>query len=118
MHFIHYTMCFKEFLHFNALFFKKLIFFFRFSIDRTCCSIDQNCNKNFGFDSALLDWYSIDARPIKTEKFSVFKYLTNLFFFMHHLCLGFTCISLFLYLSCSFAVISHIVFTHNMHTLY
>ena len=36
---------------------------------------------------------------------------------MHHLCLGFTCIALFLYPSCSFAVISLIVFTHNMHTL-
>ena len=36
---------------------------------------------------------------------------------MHHLCLGFTCIALFLYPSCSFAVIFLIVFTHNMHTL-
>ena len=36
---------------------------------------------------------------------------------MHHLCLGFTCIALFLYPSCSFAVISLIVFTHNMYTL-
>ena len=36
---------------------------------------------------------------------------------MHHLCLGFTCTALFLYPSCSFAVISLIVFTHNMHTL-
>ena len=36
---------------------------------------------------------------------------------MHHLCLGFTCIALFLYPSCNFAVISLIVFTHNMHTL-
>ena len=64
--------------------------FSRFSINRTCCSIDQNCNKNFG--------------------------LTK-FFFMHHLCLGFTCIALFLYPSYSFAVISLIVFAHNMHTL-
>ena len=39
------------------------------------------------------------------------------FFFMHHLCLGFTYIALFLYTSCSFAIISLIVFTHNMHTL-
>ena len=43
---------------------------------------------------------------------------SNLFFFMHHLCLGFTCIALFLYPSCNFAIISLIVFTHNMHTLY
>ena len=50
------------------------------------------------------------------EKFSVSMFLTN-FFFMHHLCLGFTCIALFLYPSCNFAVIFLIVFTHNMHTL-
>ena len=43
------------------------------------------------------------------------KFLTK-FFFMHHLCLGFTCIALFLYPSCSFAIISLIVLTHNMHT--
>ena len=36
---------------------------------------------------------------------------------MHHLCLGFTCIAFFLYPSCSFVVISLIIFTHNMHTL-
>ena len=41
----------------------------------------------------------------------------NFFFFWYHLCLGFTCIALFLYQSCSFAVISLIVFTHNIHTL-
>ena len=63
----------------------------RFSINRTCCSIDQNCDKNFG--------------------------LTK-FFFMHHLRLGFTCIAFFLYPSCSFTIISLIVFTHNMHTLH
>ena len=44
--------------------------------------------------STWLDWYSIDARPIETKKFSVSKFLTK-FFFMHHLCLGFTCIVLF-----------------------
>ena len=43
-------------------------------------------------------------------------FLTKIFF-MHHLCLGFTCIALFLYPSCSFAVISLIIFTHNMHTI-
>ena len=36
---------------------------------------------------------------------------------MHHFYLGFTCIALFFYPSCSFAIISLIVFTHNMHTL-
>ena len=42
-----------------------------------------------------------DAQPIETEKFSVFKYLTNLFFyflfFLHHLCLGLTCIAFFFF---------------------
>ena len=64
--------------------------FSRFLINRTRCSIDWNCDKNF------------DLSKI---------------FFMHHLCLGFTCIALFLYPSYSFAVISLNVFTHNMHTL-
>ena len=73
----------------KMLYFSKICFS-RFSIDRLCLLTDRNCDKNFG--------------------------LTK-FFFTHHLCLGFTCIALFLYLSCSFAIISLIVFTHNMHTL-
>ena len=67
--------------------------------------------------SAWLDWYSIDARPIENEKFLVSKFLTKFFFhasfvFRIHM----HCI-VFLYLSCSFTVISLSVFTHNMHTL-
>ena len=68
-------------------------YFSRFSIDRICLSIDQNCNNKFWLESAWLDWYSIDARSIEIEKFSVSKFLTK-FFFTHHLCLGFTCIAL------------------------
>ena len=74
-------------------------------------------------------------QPKLQLKFLVWVYLTQLmfdqsqlknfqflcfwpnFFFMHHLCLGFTCIALFLYPSCSFAIISLIVLTHNVHTL-
>ena len=74
---------------------KKKTDFSKFLIDRTCFLTDRNCNKNFQF---LSIWPN---------------------FFLHHLCLGFTCIALiFLYPSCSFAVISLIVFTHNMHTLF
>ena len=61
-------------------------------------------------------WKKILVNNIETKNFSVSMFLTKKFF-MHHLCLGFTCIVLFLYPSCSFAVISLIVFTHNMHTL-
>ena len=63
---------------------------------------------------------SIDIRLILDQlQLKNFQFLCfwPIFFFMHHLCLGFTCIALFLYPSCSFAVISLIVFTHNMHTL-
>ena len=63
----------------------------------------------------MFNRFSIDR--IVTEKFSVSMFLTKIFF-MHHLCLGFTCIALFLYPSCSFAIISLIIFTYNMHTLY
>ena len=72
----------------HALFFKK-IDFSRFSIDRTCCSTDRNCDKNFVW-------------PI---------------FFHASFFLGFTCIAVFLYPSCSFTIISLIIFTHSMHTL-
>ena len=39
------------------------------------------CKMCLMFEFAWLDWYSIDAQSIKTENFSIFKYLTNLFFF-------------------------------------
>ena len=66
------------------------------------------CLTRLVFDRCSTDW---------TEKFSVFKYLTNLFFhasfvFRIHM----HCI-VFLYLSCSFAVIFLIIFTHNKHSL-
>ena len=58
---------------------------------------------------SILDW-------LQLKNFQFLCFWPKIFF-MHHLCLGFTCIALFLYPSCSFAVISLIVFTHNMHTL-
>ena len=61
----------------------------------------------------MFDRFSIDRN---WKIFSFYIFYHN-FFFMHHLCLGFTCIALFLYPSCSFAVISLNVFTHNMHIL-
>ena len=75
-------LCFSKF-HFS-----------RFSIDRSCFSTDRNCNKNFLFEFAWLDWHSIDAWLIETKKFQ-FLSIWPIFFFLHHLCLGFTCIALF-----------------------
>ena len=43
MHVIHKIQCFEEFLHYFALFFKKLIFS-RISIDRNCFLTDRNCD--------------------------------------------------------------------------
>ena len=93
MHSIYKILCFEKFLHKIALFFKILVFPL-FSIDQVWFSINQKILDFSSLASAWLDWYSIDAQPIETKKFSVFKYLTNLFF-LHHLCLGFTCIALF-----------------------
>ena len=59
----------------------------------------------------MFDQFSIDWNW-KIFSFYVFY---QIFFFMHPLCLGFTCIALFLYPSCSFVVISLSAFTHNMH---
>ena len=61
----------------------------------------------------MFDRFSIN-RNCKIFSFYVFD---QKMFFMYHLCLGFTCIALFLYPSCNFAVISIIIFTYNMHTL-
>ena len=62
----------------------------------------------------MFDRFSINRN---WKIFSFYDFDQNFFSFMHHLCLGFTCIALFLYPSCSFAVISLIIFTHIMHTL-
>ena len=89
--------------------------FSRLSINRTCFLIEIAI-KIFGL--SLPD--SIDVRSIlDRSQLKNFQFLCcwPKFFFMHHLCLGFTCSALFLYPSCSFAIISLNVFTHNMHTL-
>ena len=97
------------------MFFKNLIFPDFQSIELVFWSI-KIAIKIFGL--SLPD--SIDVRLILDQlQLKNFQFLCfwPKIFFMHHLCLGFTCITLFLYLSCSFAIISLIVFTHNMHTL-
>ena len=96
----------------KMLFFKKIWFFQTF--DRSNLFFDKSklrlkfliwvCLTRLMFDQ-----FSID-RNWKIFSFYVFD--QNIFF-MHYLCLGFTCIALFLYPSCSFAVIFLIVFTHN-----
>ena len=93
--------------------------FSRFSIDRVWFSINQKIPDFSSLASTWLNWYSINARPIETEKFSIFKYLTNLFFFfLHHLCSEFTCIALFsvsILQFCSY--ISHCCHTYHAYTL-
>ena len=97
------------------MFFKNLIFPNFQSIEPVFRSIEIAI-KIFGL--SLPD--SIDVRSILDQlqlKNCQFLCFWPKMFFMHHLCLGFTCIVLFLYPSCSFAIISLIFFTHNMHTL-
>ena len=97
------------------MFFKNLIFPNFRSIELVFRSIEIAI-KIFGL--SLPD--SIDVRSILDRlqlKNCQFLCFWPKMFFMHHLCLGFTCIVLFLYPSCSFAIISLIFFTHNMHTL-
>ena len=105
----------RSFLHKIALFFKNLFFLDFRSIEPVFWSIEIVI-KIFGL--SLLD--SIDVRSILDwSQLKNFQFLCfwPKFFSMHHLCLGFTCIALFLYPSYSFVVISLSVFTHNMHTL-
>ena len=105
----------RSFLHKIALFFKNLFFLDFRSIEPVFRSI-KIVIKIFGL--SLLD--SIDVRSILDwSQLKNFQFLCfwPKFFSMHHLCLGFTCIALFLYPSYSFVVISLSVFTHNMHTL-
>ena len=101
----------------NLLCFSK-IHFSRFLIDRRWFLTDRNCDKIFGLilpdlisARLMLDWS-------KLKNFQFLSFWPKIFF-THHLCLGFTCIAFFfsLYPSCSFAIISLIVFTHNMHAL-
>ena len=105
----------RSFLHKIALFFKNLFFPEFWSIEPVFRSI-KIAIKIFGL--SMPD--SIDVRSIldrsQMENFQFLCFWPK-YFFMHHLCLGFTYIALFLYPSCSFAIISLIVFTHNMHTL-
>ena len=51
-------------------------------INRIWFLINRKFPKFSSLGFAFLDWYSIDSRPIETEKFSIFKYLI---FFFHAL---------------------------------
>ena len=91
----------------KMLYFSKICFS-RFSIDRICCSTDRKCVKSFGLN--LLG--SIDIRSMldrsKLKNFQFLSFWPN-FVFMHHLCLGFTCIKLFfcIHLSVLQSYLSH-----------
>ena len=84
MHFIHKTMYFEEFLYYHALFKKKKkTNFSRFLIDRTCCSTDKKCDKNFGYNllgsigarlvlrSIKIDFRSVESNFLPIENRSV-----------------------------------------------
>ena len=121
-HFISYSCII--FIKYNALrsfctkllwFFKNL-FFLEFRLIEPVFRSIKIAIKIFGL--SMPD--SIDVRSILDwSQLKNFQFLCfwPKFFSMHHLCLGFTCIALFLYPSYSFVVISLSVFTHNMHTL-
>ena len=101
--------CALRSFYIKTLYFSKFWFFHTF------------VRSNLFFDQSklrlkFLVWVCLTQLMFATEKFSASMFLTK-FFFMHHLCLGFTYIALFLYPSYSFAIISLIVFIHNMHTL-
>ena len=122
-HFISYSyILFIKYYALRSLCIKLLCFskFWVFQIFNRSSVIFDQSRKILDFSSlasAWLDWYSIDARPIETEKFSIFKYLTNLFF-LHHLCLGFTCIALFSVSILQFCNhISHCFHTYHAYTL-
>ena len=115
MHFIHEILCFKEILHKIALFFKNLIFLDFRSIESVSRPIEIAI-KIFGL--ILSD--SIGIRSIldrsKLKNFQFLEFLTKFFLASFMFRIHMSCI-VFLYPSCSFAVISLIVFTHSMHTL-
>ena len=97
------------------MFFKNLIFPNFLSIEPVFRSIEIAI-KIFGL--SLPD--SIDVRStLDRSQLKNFQFLCfwPIYSSMHHLCLGFTCIALFLYPSCSFTIISLIIFTQNIHTL-
>ena len=88
MHFIHETLCFEEFLHKIALFFKNLNFpnfrLIELSLDRSnCLSTDRKCDKNLRYNWPSLigarliefNFQSIKAnfRPIEIWKLSFIK---------------------------------------------
>ena len=81
------------------------------------CALRSFCIKMLYFSKNWFFQIFDQLNPLLDRSKLRKKFWFDQFFFMHHLCLGFTCIALFLYPSCSFAVISLNVFTHNMHTL-
>ena len=79
MHFIHEICCFEWLLHKMVSVFQKF-HNFRISINRCFFSTNQKCVKIFWFESAWLNWYLIDARPIETKNFQ-FLSIWPIFFF-------------------------------------
>ena len=114
MHFFIKQCVLKSFC-IKMLSFSKIWFFQTF--DRSNLFFNQSKLRLKFLVWVFLIWLMFDRFSIdRNWKIFVSMFLTKIFF-IHHLCLGFTCIALFLYPSCSFAVISLIVFIHNMHIL-
>ena len=92
------------------------IWFFQISIDQTCCSTDRKCIKILGLN--LLGSIGIRSMldRLKLKNFQFLSFWPNFFHASFVFRIHMHCI-VFLYLSCSFTVISLITFTHNMHKL-
>ena len=88
MHFVHKILCFEEFLHKIALFFKK-IYFSRFSINWTYCLTNWNCDKKLVWIClfrSVLDRCWINQRhfrSIKSNFRSIENHIERFFFFLN-----------------------------------
>ena len=73
MHFILNTMCFEEFLHKNAMFFKKLIFPNFWLIKHVALMI-KKCNKNFGYNlpGSIDVWLVLDRSKLLFDRSNLF----------------------------------------------
>ena len=115
----------KLFVSYSCIFFIKQCALRSFCIKMLCfskiCFFQTFDRSNLFFNQSklrlkFLVWVCLTQ--LMFNRFSIDRYwkifgfyvFDQIVFFMHHLCLGFTCIALFLYPSCRFAVISLIFF--------
>ena len=101
----------------NSRVFEKLFISYLCILFIIQCVLRSFCIKMLCFFKKLIFPNFQSIEPVSWSIEIAIKILVWPAFFMHHFYLGFTCIALFLYPSCSFIVISLIVFTQNMHAL-